>query len=154
MVTSLIWFHWFRQSIRSNKLWNPSQETSMLWCWGQCITVVFIVPQGQKTENLHRIITLWRLTDAQRSTTRILSGPFAFLTLCEWHSLWQHSTHLYVDDTPLHYSSPSVTQLNINLQRGANALSFWATSNKMVIHPQKSTQTWRNWRVPECQNKW
>ena len=48
------------------------------------------------------------------------------------------STHLYVDDTTLHYSSPPVTQLNINLQRGANALSFWATSNKIVIHPQKS----------------
>ena len=48
------------------------------------------------------------------------------------------STHLYVDDTTLHYSSPSVTELNINLQRGTNALSFWATSNKMVTHPQKS----------------
>ena len=50
------------------------------------------------------------------------------------------STHLYVDDTTLPYSSPSVTQLklNINLQRGANELSFWATSNKMLIHPQKS----------------
>ena len=44
------------------------------------------------------------------------------------------STHLYVDDTTLPYSSPSVTQLklNINLQRGANELSFWATSNKML----------------------
>ena len=48
------------------------------------------------------------------------------------------STHLYVDDITLHYSSPSFTELNINLQRGAKALSFWATSNKMVIHPQKS----------------
>ena len=48
------------------------------------------------------------------------------------------STHLYVDDTTLHYSSPSVTELNINLQIGANALPFWASSNKMVIHPQKS----------------
>ena len=48
------------------------------------------------------------------------------------------STHLYVDDTTFHYSSPSVTELNINLQRGANVLPFWATSNKTVIHPQKS----------------
>ena len=48
------------------------------------------------------------------------------------------STNLYVDDTTLHYSAPSVTELNINLQRGANAFSFWATSNKTVIHSQKS----------------
>ena len=48
------------------------------------------------------------------------------------------STHLYVHDTTLHYSSPSVTELNNNLQRGTNAFSFWATSNKMVTHPQTS----------------
>ena len=48
---------------------------------------------------------------------------------------------LYVDDTTLHYPSPSVTELNINIQRGANALFSWSTPNKTVIPPQKSKIT-------------
>ena len=67
-------------------------------------------------------------------------GPLLFLLYVNDIPLGNSSTatHLYVDDTTLHYSSPSVTELNINLQRGANASSFLANSNKMVIHQQKS----------------
>ena len=66
-------------------------------------------------------------------------GPLLFLLYVNDIPFGNSSTsiHLYVDDTTLHSSSLSVTQLNINLQRGANALSFWTTSNQMVIHPQK-----------------
>ena len=52
-------------------------------------------------------------------------GPLLFLLYVNDISFGNSSTstHLYVDDTTLHYSSPSVTELNINLQRDANALS-------------------------------
>ena len=67
-------------------------------------------------------------------------GPLLFLLYVNDIPFGNSSTvtHLYVDDTTLHYSSPSVTELNINLQRGANASSLLANSNKMVIHQQKS----------------
>lgn len=48
------------------------------------------------------------------------------------------STHLYVDDTTLHHSSSSLYELNTTLQQNADALTSWAKSNQMVIHPKKS----------------
>ena len=161
MVISLVCF---RKAFDLNQSWNRNQETSMLWCWGQCITVVFIVLQGQKTESLHRIITVWRLTNAQWSATRILSGPFPFLTLCKWHSLWQltnlHSFVCWWYHSALLFTICHWTQYYSS--KGHKCIVFLGYLKQNGNSPAKiknhdswfTTQTWRNWIVPKCQNKW
>ena len=139
MVTSLV-CHWFPQSIWSNKSWNPNQETRALWCWGNVLQWFSSFLKDRK----QRVSIGSSLSDVLPMLNGVPQGsclgPLLFLLYLNDIPFGNSSTstHLYVDDTTLPYHSPSVTQLNINLQRRANALSFWATSNKMLIHPQKS----------------
>ena len=45
---------------------------------------------------------------------------------------------LFADDTTLHSSAKSISNLQTSLQRGLNDVASWCSSNQMIIHPQKT----------------
>jgi len=67
-------------------------------------------------------------------------GPLLFILLINDIPLINKecSTHIYVDDTTLMASGPTIHTVNSHLQNGADSLNLWASQNKMVIHPDKT----------------
>ena len=47
-------------------------------------------------------------------------------------------SYLYADDTTIHFSSNSISDINIKLNEDMEKVQEWCTSKDMVIHTMKS----------------
>lgn len=67
-------------------------------------------------------------------------GPLLFIPFINDIPLvnTESTSHIYVDDTTLVNSGPSINSVRTQLQTGADNLTIWSSENKMAIHPDKT----------------